>query len=598
MTEKSSANGQTSEQQSTATITTCLGIGRGKAQPETNNYEQPSVSKWNSTDGSMLGGHSSNSVGGFGSRSGGSVGGRSSRSGDGRFGSDNDGVKACYNCNKIGHIRRDCPELRKENRGGRGGFHLSNDSRKVKFILAANDGTSSMRITNRNSKNPNENNQVNNIDTKPTSGGRFRGNRDNTERGFNSSDHDKIKLGHRGRGNHHNDQSRDYPKRRKPHASIVHYIPPPPSSTAGDIYYEELREYASVGSNDQTINPCISADKIKPIKLFQDALLNTQVLSNIHRAHFEKPTPIQRYTIPCIQQQNDLMTCTQTKSACLLSSGHDMSTTLQKGCHILSTTIDCLKDMVEKHQILLRKIKYVVFVEADRMFNQDFERDIRKLEELGLPQKDKRFTSIFSDTFSQELQNLAAQYLCERYIFLSVNTNEDITHTIEEVRQADKKDRLLQLLAQNLNLKRCLIFVETIETADYIETELTHKNLMSVVIHDDQHSEALQGFTNGKYQILIATSIAACNLDFSSVDCVIHYDLPDSIDFYIDQSISFFDPDRISDRKIAAGLLSKLTEMGQEAPEFLKQYAATSDDTTFSNTVEEDDEDEWEDEED
>ncbi|CAF3911011.1 unnamed protein product [Rotaria sp. Silwood1] len=232
------------------------------------------------------------------------------------------------------------------------------------------------------------------------------------------------------------------------------------------------------------------------------------------------------------------------------------------------------------------------------MFNQDFERDIRKLEELGLPQKDKRFTSIFSDTFSQELQNLAAQYLCERYIFLSVNTNEDITHTIEEVRQADKKDRLLQLLAQNLNLKRCLIFVETIETADYIETELTHKNLMSVVIHDDQHSEALQGFTNGKYQILIATSIAACNLDFSSVDCVIHYDLPDSIDFYIDQSISFFDPDRISDRKIAAGLLSKLTEMGQEAPEFLKQYAATSDDTTFSNTVEEDDEDEWEDEED
>ncbi|CAF5090095.1 unnamed protein product, partial [Rotaria sp. Silwood1] len=57
-----------------------------------------------------------------------------------------------------------------------------------------------MRITNRNSKNPNENNQVNNIDTKPTSGGRFRGNRDNTERGFNSSDHDKIKLGHRGRG--------------------------------------------------------------------------------------------------------------------------------------------------------------------------------------------------------------------------------------------------------------------------------------------------------------------------------------------------------------------------------------------------------------
>ncbi|CAF3968721.1 unnamed protein product, partial [Rotaria sp. Silwood1] len=47
MTEKPSANSEISKQQSTATITTrCLGIGRGKAQPETNNY-----AKWNSTDG-------------------------------------------------------------------------------------------------------------------------------------------------------------------------------------------------------------------------------------------------------------------------------------------------------------------------------------------------------------------------------------------------------------------------------------------------------------------------------------------------------------------------------------------------------------------
>ena len=51
-----------------------------------------------------------------------------------------------------------------------------------------------------------------------------------------------------------------------------------------------------------------------PIELYEEANLGTQILSNIRRAHFEEPTPIQRYTIPCIQQQDDIMACAQTGS--------------------------------------------------------------------------------------------------------------------------------------------------------------------------------------------------------------------------------------------------------------------------------------------
>jgi superfamily II DNA/RNA helicase len=57
-----------------------------------------------------------------------------------------------------------------------------------------------------------------------------------------------------------------------------------------------------------------SSDKVKPIELYEEANLNTQILSNISRAHFEEPTPIQRYTIPCIRQQDDIMACAQTGS--------------------------------------------------------------------------------------------------------------------------------------------------------------------------------------------------------------------------------------------------------------------------------------------
>ena len=64
------------------------------------------------------------------------------------------------------------------------------------------------------------------------------------------------------------------------------------------------------------MNPLIASpvDKIQPIEIYEEANLNTQIISNIRRAHFEEPTPIQRYTIPGIQQNHDIMACAQTGS--------------------------------------------------------------------------------------------------------------------------------------------------------------------------------------------------------------------------------------------------------------------------------------------
>lgn len=61
-------------------------------------------------------------------------------------------------------------------------------------------------------------------------------------------------------------------------------------------------------------------DKVKPIEMYEEANLDTQVLSNIRRAHFDEPTAIQRYTIPCIRQQDDLMACAQTGSGKTVST--------------------------------------------------------------------------------------------------------------------------------------------------------------------------------------------------------------------------------------------------------------------------------------
>jgi superfamily II DNA/RNA helicase len=87
-----------------------------------------------------------------------------------------------------------------------------------------------------------------------------------------------------------------------------------------------------------------------------------------------------------------------------------------------------------------------------------------------------------------------------------------------------------------LESERCLIFVETSQSADYIGAALTQKQLMCATIHrnrtQQQRTEALQQFTNGECPILVATSVAD-GLDFPLIGYVVNYDLPYSIDFYI-----------------------------------------------------------------
>ncbi|CAF4767821.1 unnamed protein product, partial [Rotaria sp. Silwood2] len=86
-----------------------------------------------------------------------------------------------------------------------------------------------------------------------------------------------------------------------------------------------------------------------------------------------------------------------------------------EGCHILSTTPSHLKNMVERGRLSLKKVKYFVLDEADRMLDIEFQHDIRNLEDLGLPLKDGRFSSMFFATVPNEVQRFAKHFLRDHY---------------------------------------------------------------------------------------------------------------------------------------------------------------------------------------
>ena len=199
---------------------------------------------------------------------------------------------------------------------------------------------------------------------------------------------------------------------------------------------------------------------------------------------------------------------------------------------------------MDKGNINMENLQYLVLDEADRMLDDGFMPDVQKiLENPNTPDKDKRQTLLFSATFSDDVQTAAQEFLKQNYLFLSVGliggVCSDVKQEFLKVDQFDKREKLEELLqAPDRNpTDRTLVFVQTKKNADFVTANLCQNGLEAVSIHGDrflsQRFEALENFRSGLKPVLVATAVAARGLDIRGVELVINYDLPREVDEYV-----------------------------------------------------------------
>ena len=209
---------------------------------------------------------------------------------------------------------------------------------------------------------------------------------------------------------------------------------------------------------------------------------------------------------------------------------------LKAGVDVLVATPGRLLDHIQERLVDLSGIRHLVLDEADRMLDMGFLPDVKRI--IDRCGKDRQ-TALFSATIPPAIETLI-HWAMRSPVTIEIGQRrtpaETVKHMLYPVAEKQKKD-LLRALLDHVHYESVIIFCRTRRRADDIEALLKRNNHRAAAIHSDRSQKdregALAGFKDGKYEVLVATDIAARGLDIADVTHVINYDVPQHPEDYV-----------------------------------------------------------------
>jgi ATP-dependent RNA helicase RhlE len=318
--------------------------------------------------------------------------------------------------------------------------------------------------------------------------------------------------------------------------------------------------------------------------------LHADLLRGVKDLGFQRPTPIQSDAIPPAMAGRDLLACAMTGSgktvafllpilhkliakhrgttrALVLTPTRELAAQIlsdleavathtpisaasvfggvgmgpqehafKSGVDVIVGTPGRLLDHFRYPYARLTGLEFLVLDEADRMLDMGFLPDIRRILR-HIPRK--RQTLFFSATMPPAIAELAREMLHQPS---TINLERQsapatgITHAVYPVPQ-HLKPTLLLALVRSREISDALVFTRTKHRANRLQRYLADQNVRVERIHgnrsQNQRTEALAGFKSGKYQVLVATDIAARGIDVTALGHVINFDVPHVAEDYI-----------------------------------------------------------------
>nr|KAF6461724.1 DEAD-box helicase 43 [Molossus molossus] len=334
-----------------------------------------------------------------------------------------------------------------------------------------------------------------------------------------------------------------------------------------------------------------------PTCTFEDAFeCYPEVMENIKKAGFQKPTPIQSQAWPIVLQGVDLIGVAQTgtgktlsylmpgfihldsqpvarekrngpgmlvltptrelalqvqaecskysykglKNVCIYGGGdrNGQIQDLTKCVDIIIATPGRLNDLQMNNFVNLKSITYLVLDEADKMLDMGFEPQIMK---ILLDVRPDRQTVMTSATWPYAVRRLAQSYLKEPMIVyvgtLDLVAVSTVTQNIIVTTEEEKRFHIQTFLESMSPKDKVIVFVGRKAVADHLSSDLILRHISVESLHGNREQsdreKALENFKTGKVRILIATDLASRGLDVHDVTHVYNYDFPRNIEEYV-----------------------------------------------------------------
>jgi len=211
-------------------------------------------------------------------------------------------------------------------------------------------------------------------------------------------------------------------------------------------------------------------------------------------------------------------------------------TKLQRGWHVLVATPGRLIDHLQRGTVDLGGVGLLVLDEADRMLDLGFRPQIDRV--LSAVPRDRQ-TFLLSATMPNGVHALALRIQRDAAWIEATpeaTAAETVDHTVYSVRQEQKADLLLKLLAEP-EMDQVLVFTRTKSGADVLFARLEREGITAKVLHGDrnmqQRQSALKAFSDGHVQVLVATDVAQRGLDIAGISHVVNFDVPKDPEDYI-----------------------------------------------------------------
>jgi len=193
-----------------------------------------------------------------------------------------------------------------------------------------------------------------------------------------------------------------------------------------------------------------------------------------------------------------------------------------------------LLDLLGQGALRLDRVEVLVLDEADHMFDMGFLPDIKRIL-AALPRH--RQNLLFSATMPRAIRGLADAVLHEPHVVELAHARpaETIEHALYPVAEDRKRDLLERLLREE-GLASAIVFTRTKHRAKRLAQQLERAGHRAVALQGNmsqsQRDRAMQGFRSRRFDVLVATDIAARGIDVSDVSQVVNFDVPNVAEHY------------------------------------------------------------------